>query len=104
MAEIPNVSDQRKEGLIEDEHAFDGAVREIVYWKEWVLFAPCARAVRPHAGKCRRTVATFLQLNQHGLGTGSVVKPDRLIELALGSRPTVERQVTDSVRHQQEAL
>src|SRR5436190_21713533 len=104
IVDIPPGGDQPKKGLIEAEHAFDGAVREIVCWKEWVLFAPGARAVRPHAGKCRRTVASFLQLNQHGLGTGSVVKPDRLIELALGSRPTVERQVTYSVRHQQEAL
>src|SRR5882672_5275590 len=65
IVDIPPGGDQPKEGLIEPEHAFNGAVREIVCWKEWVLFAPRARAVRPHAGECRRTVAALRELNKH---------------------------------------
>src|SRR2546425_4538044 len=49
----------------EAEHAFDGAVRQIVRGEERMLLAPRAAAVSPHARECRRTVATLLQLDEH---------------------------------------
>ena len=64
---FPPRGDQAKECLVETEHAFDGAMPQIVERKEGMFPAPGAAAVRPEARESGGTVATFFQLNEHGL-------------------------------------
>src|SRR4029077_18388733 len=65
IVDVPPLGDQSEKGLIEAKHAFDRTMGQIMHGKKWMLLAPRAASVTPHAGKRRRTVATFLQLDEH---------------------------------------